>query len=134
MAQVSMMMRSSYTVLLRLRRDALDIVELLGMVCAFGMLFKIPWVVWEGWFNPKLRLNGAGALAILYSAIGSLILAYAGWSYVVKRLGALRAGVTMHLMPAMGVVLAALFLGEYPQWFHFGGIALILTGVLLASA
>jgi drug/metabolite transporter (DMT)-like permease len=29
-----------------------------------------------------------------------------------------RAGVTMHLMPAMGVALAALFLGEYPSWFH----------------
>jgi drug/metabolite transporter (DMT)-like permease len=134
MALASMMMWSSYTVLLRLRRDALDIVELLVMVCGFGLLFMIPWVAWEAWFNPKLQLNAAGALAIVYSAIGSLILAYAGWSYVVKRLGALRAGVTMHLMPAMGVVLAALFLGEYPQWFHFGGIALILTGVVLASA
>jgi drug/metabolite transporter (DMT)-like permease len=134
MALASMMMWSCYTVLLRLRRDALDIVELLVMVCAFGLLFMVPWVAWEAWFNPRLRLNNAGVTAIVYSAVGSLILAYAGWSYVVKRLGALRAGVTMHLMPAMGVGLAALFLGEYPQWFHFGGIALILTGVVLASA
>jgi drug/metabolite transporter (DMT)-like permease len=134
MALASMIMWSCYTVLLRLRRDALDIVELLVMVCAFGLLFMTPWVAWEAWLNPRLRLNSAGGLAIVYSAVGSLILAYAGWSYVVKRLGALRAGVTMHLMPAMGVGLAALFLGEYPQWFHFGGIALILTGVLLASA
>jgi drug/metabolite transporter (DMT)-like permease len=44
-----------------------------------------------------------------------------------------RAGVTMHLMPAMGVALAALFLGEYPSWFHFAGIALILAGVALSS-
>jgi drug/metabolite transporter (DMT)-like permease len=57
----------------------------------------------------------------------------AGWSYVVRRLGAARAGVTMHLMPAMGVALAALFLGEYPSWFHFAGIALILAGVALSS-
>jgi drug/metabolite transporter (DMT)-like permease len=134
MALASMMMWSCYTMLLRLRRDALDIVELLVMVCAFGLLFMIPWVAWEAWLNPRLRLNNAGVLAIVYSAVGSLIVAYAGWSYVVKRLGALRAGVTMHLMPAMGVGLAALFLGEYPQWFHFGGIALILTGVVLASA
>ena len=134
MALASMVMWSCYTVLLRLRRDALDIVELLVMVCGFGLLFMVPWVAWEAWLNPRLRLNNAGLLAIVYSAVGSLILAYAGWSYVVKRLGALRAGVTMHLMPAMGVGLAALFLGEYPQWFHFGGIALILTGVVLASA
>jgi drug/metabolite transporter (DMT)-like permease len=31
------------------------------------------------------------------------------------------------------VGLAALFLGEYPRWFHFAGIALILAGVALSS-
>jgi drug/metabolite transporter (DMT)-like permease len=36
-------------------------------------------------------------------------------------------------MPAFGVLLAALFLGEYPRWFHFAGIALILAGVALSS-
>lgn len=49
------------------------------------------------------------------------------------RLGAARAGATMHLMPAFGVLLAAIFLGEYPRWFHFAGIALILAGVALSS-
>ena len=76
----------------------------------------------------------AGALAILYSAVGSLLLAYAGWSYVVTRIGAARAGVTMHLMPAFGVLLSMVFLGEYPRWFHGAGIALILAGVALSSS
>ena len=48
------------------------------------------------------------------------------------RLGAARAGVTMHLMPAFGVILAAIFLAEYPRWYHFAGIALILAGVALS--
>jgi drug/metabolite transporter (DMT)-like permease len=103
------------------------------MVCAFGLLSMTPWLAWELWFNPKLQLGAVGMLAILYSAIGSLILAYAGWSYVVKRLGAVRAGATMHLMPAFGVVLSAVFLAEYPSWYHFAGIALILSGVALSS-
>jgi len=42
--------------------------------------------------------------------------------------------VTLHLMPAFGVVLSALFLGEYPLWYHFAGIALILAGVALAAS
>jgi drug/metabolite transporter (DMT)-like permease len=133
MALASMMMWASYTVLLRLRRDALDTVELLVMVCAFGALFMAPWLAWELAFNPRLELTRKGVLGVAYSAIGSLLLAYAGWSYVVKRLGAVRAGVTMHLMPAFGVVLSALFLAEYPGWFHFAGIALILAGVTLSS-
>jgi len=36
-------------------------------------------------------------------------------------------------MPAFGVVLAAVLLAEYPSWFHFAGIALILAGVTLSS-
>jgi drug/metabolite transporter (DMT)-like permease len=133
MALASMMMWAGYTVLLRLRRDALDTPEVLVLVCLFGLLFMAPWLAWELVFNPKLQLDTRGYLAVLYSAIGSFLLAYTGWSYVVKRMGAVRAGVTMHLMPAFGVVLSALFLGEYPSWFHFAGIALILAGVTLSS-
>jgi drug/metabolite transporter (DMT)-like permease len=133
MALGSMMMWAGYTVLLRVRRDPLSTIELLVMVCAFGMAFMLPWVLWEILFNPRINLSPPGFLAVLYSAIGSLLLAYAGWSYVVRRLGAARAGVTLHLMPAMGVALAAIFLGEYPSWFHFAGIVLILAGVALSS-
>jgi drug/metabolite transporter (DMT)-like permease len=130
MALASMVMWAVYTVLLRLRRDPLDIPELIVVVCGFGLVFMLPWLAIEG-LPP--RPGQTALLAILYSAIGSLLLAYAGWSYVVTRLGAARAGVTMHLMPAMGVVLAAIFLAEYPSWYHFAGIALILTGVGLSS-
>lgn len=133
MALASMMMWASYTVLLRVRRDALDTLELIVMVCAFGLAFMAPWVAVELWIGNAFNLNGTGVAAVAYSAIGSLLLAYAGWSYVVTRLGAARAGVTMHLMPAFGIAFSALFLGEYPHAYHFAGIALILTGVALSS-
>jgi drug/metabolite transporter (DMT)-like permease len=130
MALVSMSMWAAYTVLLRLRRDPLDVPELLVAVCGFGLIFMLPWLAFE---QAPLHLGSTAVAAILYSAIASLLLAYAGWSYVVARLGAARAGVTMHLMPALGVLLAALFLGEYPQVYHFVGIGLILSGVGLSS-
>lgn len=133
MALASMVMWAAYTVLLRVRRDPLAVMELLVMVCLFGALFMLPWLAWEAVGSGRLQLTLEGTLAVAYSAIGSLLLAYAGWSYVVARLGAARAGVTLHLMPAFGVVLSAIFLGEYPRWFHFAGIALILAGVALSS-
>jgi drug/metabolite transporter (DMT)-like permease len=132
-ALASMAMWGSYTVFLRMRRDALDTVEFLALVCAMGLAFMTPWLLAELALGITFRLSSAGMTAVLYSAIGSLLLAYAGWSYVVKRMGAARAGATMHLMPAIAVGLAALFLGEYPVWYHFAGIALILAGVALAS-
>src|SRR5688572_9362981 len=133
MALASMMMWAGYTVLLRVRRDPLDTLELLVVVCAFGLVFMTPWLAVELQDASKLALSAAGFFAVVYSAIGALLVAYAGWSYVVKRLGAARAGVTMHLMPVFGVVLAAIFLAEYPSWYHFAGVALILAGVGLSS-
>lgn len=133
LALASMVMWAGYTVLLRVRRDPLSTIELLVMVCAFGLAFMAPWIAVELYLHKGVTLNGAGALAVLYSAIGSLLLAYAGWSYVVRRMGAARAGATMHLMPAFGVVLSAIFLREYPSWYHFAGIGLILAGVGLSS-
>jgi drug/metabolite transporter (DMT)-like permease len=133
LALLSMVSFAAYTVLLRVRKDPLEIAELLTVVCAMGLFSLLPWLAWEIAFDGKIQLNPAGVGAILYSAFGSQLLAYLGWSYVVMRLGAGAAGVTLHLMPAMGVALSALFLGEFPLWFHFAGIALILAGVALSS-
>ena len=134
LALASMAMWGSYTVFLRLRRDALETPEFLVVVCAFGLAFMSPWVAFEVLSGVSAKLSTLGALAVLYSAIGSLLLAYAGWSYVVTRIGAARAGVTMHLMPGIGVGLSILFLDEYPRWYHGAGIALILAGVALSSS
>jgi len=128
----SMAMWAGYTVLLGQRRDPLSASELLAMVCAFGGLFMLPWLVFEAFTTMRIALTLSGTLAVLYSAIGSLLLAFVGWSYVVARMGPSRAGVTMHLMPAIGVLLSAIFLEEYPHWFHFVGIAMILAGVALS--
>src|SRR3954466_6260278 len=134
LALTSMVMWSGYTVTLARRRDPLSVLELLTLICAFGALFMIPWLVIESFVGMKLELTLSGAFAVMYSAIGSLLLAFAGWSYVVQRLGPSRAGATMHLMPAIGIVLSAIFLREYPGWYHFVGIAMILAGVATASS
>lgn len=133
LALTSMAMWGAYTVFLRLRRDSLPTPQFLAVVCVFGLVFIAPWVAWEVGHGARVLVSRAGALAVAYSAIGSLLLAYAGWSYVVRRIGAARAGVSMHLMPALGILLSALLLREYPRGFHFAGIGLVFAGVALAS-
>ena len=129
----SMAMWAGYTIALRLRRDALDTAQVLFVVCAFGFVFLLPWSIHDLLSPTPTKLTPVGALAVAYSAIGSLLLAYAGWSYVVRRIGAARAGATMHLMPGIAIVLSAIFLGERPEPFHFAGMALILAGVGLST-
>jgi len=134
LALLSMLMWGAYTVFLRLRSDPLDTPEFLAVLCSLGILWNAPWVAYEMSQGLAPALTPLGAAAVLYSAVGSMLLAYAGWNYAVSRLGAARAGVTMHLTPGFGVLLAALFLGEYPAWYHFAGIALILAGVVTSSS
>lgn len=133
LALLSMLFWGTYTVLLRKRTDNLDMVEFLTALCVMGLAWMLPWVLVELLQDAKASLSVGGAVAVLYSALGSLLLAGAGWAYVVKRIGAARAGVSMHLMPGIAAVLSMVFLGEYPYWYHGAGIALILSGVALSS-
>ena len=133
LALASMAFWGAYTVFLRLRRDDLDLPEFLTVLCALGLVTLLPWVAFEFMHGMQMKLSTHGIVAVLYSAVGSLLLAGAGWAYVVKRIGAARAGVTMHLMPGITVILSMLFLDEYPHWYHGAGIALILAGVALSS-
>jgi len=134
LALASMLFWGLYTVFLRMRSDDLDTPEFLTVLCVMGLATLLPWVAFELLQGMQTNLSVAGTLAVLYSALGSLLLAGAGWTYVVKRIGAARAGATMHLMPGIAVLLSALFLAEYPRWYHGAGIALILAGVALSSS
>jgi drug/metabolite transporter (DMT)-like permease len=130
----SMFFFAAYTVALKRRRDALSTMQFLLVISCVGAIALTPWVAWELAHDARATLSRNGIFAFLYSGIGSFLLAYLGWSYAVPRLGAGRAGAWMHLMPAFAVVLAAIFLAEYPHWFHFAGIALIIAGVRASSA
>jgi len=130
---LSMIFWSGYTICLRLQRAELEPIQLLFMVCAVGLVTLLPWLAWDIAYDPRAHFNFNGTMALLYSAFASVILAYAGWNYAVPRLGAARTGGFSHLLPAFGVIFAAIFLGEYPAWYHFVGIALIFGGIALSS-
>jgi drug/metabolite transporter (DMT)-like permease len=133
LALLSMLFWGAYTVFLRMRNDDLDTPEFLTVLCALGLVTLLPWVAFEFVNGMQMKLSMHGTVAVLYSAIGSLLLAGAGWTYVVKRIGASRAGATMHLMPAITALMAMLFLGEHPGWYHGAGFVLILAGVGLST-
>ncbi len=130
---VSMIFWSAYTIFLRLQRAALEPIQLLFMVCLVGLVTLLPWLAWDLAYDPRAQFTWRGTGALLYSAFASVILAYAGWNYGVSRLGAARTGAFSHLLPAFGVIFSALFLAEYPVWYHFVGMALIFGGIALSS-
>ena len=63
----------------------------------------------------------------------SAILALLWWNRAVEGLGAPRAGLLLHLIPAFTFVLAIALLGEEPRPFHAVGIVLIGAGIYLTT-
>ena len=80
-----------------------------------------------------MPLNGVALAAILYVSLFSSVLAYMFWNRGIELLGANRAGVFIHLVPAFVAIGSVFLLDEHPQAFHAAGVALILTGVFLTT-
>lgn len=123
-----------YTILLARRPAGVEPLALLAVLVAVGVLWIAPFYAWELSRGARLRLDLVSGAAILYVALFASIAAYGLWNAGVAAVGASRAGVFLHLMPAFGSVLAAVLLGESFRPFHAAGIGLILSGVTLAGA
>jgi drug/metabolite transporter (DMT)-like permease len=72
--------------------------------------------------------GGIGGIVVFAS-----LLAFSGFQFGVRELGAPVAGLFLYLLPPYGVVLAVIFLGESLERFHLAGIALVMAGIVLAT-
>lgn len=121
-----------YSVFLR-KRPALHPLSFLAVTFTVGVLFLLPFYLWEHLFRQPMPLTRTTLLAVGYVAIFPSILAYLCYNRGVELLGASRAGLFIHLMPVFGSLMAIAFLGETFRWFQALGIVLILTGIVLAT-
>jgi drug/metabolite transporter (DMT)-like permease len=122
-----------YTILLARRPAGVDPLALLAVLVAIGVVWVAPWYALEIARGRSMRLDGATVASIAYVAAFASVAAYALWNAGVARVGASRAGIFLHLMPAFGSLLAIAALGERFRLFHAAGIALILVGVWAAG-
>jgi len=123
---------SVYTALLR-RRPAVHGMSFAAATFVIGAAILLPLHVAESLAGRPLPLTGTAAIAVLYVAVFASVLAYLSYNRAVAMLGANLAGMSVHLVPAFGTVLAILLLGEVPHAYHAVGIALIAAGIWLAQ-
>jgi drug/metabolite transporter (DMT)-like permease len=122
-----------YTVLLARRPAGVDPAVLLTALVAVGLAWIAPFYAWEAAQGARMTWDAVAVGSVLYVAVFASLVAYAAWNRAVAEVGASRAGVFLHLMPAFGTVLAVAFLGESFRGFQAAGIALVLLGVTLAG-
>jgi drug/metabolite transporter (DMT)-like permease len=95
--------------------------------------FFLPVIPFELAARPVAPLSPPAIAAILYLALGSTALAWWAWYKGLERLDASAAAVCFFAQPAVGGLLAWLFLAEQPTWALAAGAVLIAAGILLGT-
>jgi drug/metabolite transporter (DMT)-like permease len=119
-----------YTLLLP-KRPAAHPLSFLFAIAAIGVVATLPIYLWEIASGRHINHSVGAWLAIGYAGVFPAFLGFIFWNKGVEQVGASKAGLFIHLMPAFGILLAAIFLGERLLSFHFAGIALIFGGIFL---
>ncbi|WP_298368448.1 EamA family transporter [Azospirillum sp.] len=123
---------AAYTTLLR-RKPVVHGLSFVVATFAIGAVELLPFYVWETITQRAVEPTTVTFLAVGYVALFPSIVAYLCFNRVVELVGANTAGLAIHLVPVFGSLLAVLFLGEQPHLYHGVGIALIATGIALAT-
>jgi drug/metabolite transporter (DMT)-like permease len=130
---LSMAMWAAYTIGLRWRPSGLHPLTFLFVVACIGELAVLPLFAAEFAFGRRMQLTVDNIALLAAVGLFSSVLAYIFWNRGVDAVGPSVAGLFVHLMPAFGIVLAWLFLGERLELFHVAGIALIIGGIAITS-
>ncbi|MCB1956338.1 MAG: DMT family transporter [Rhodocyclaceae bacterium] len=120
-----------YTVGLQYRPAGLDPMVMLAAFTLVGLVALIPAAAVEFAAGARMTVTTGSLLGVLYTGIFPGFLGYVFYNRGVAAVGANRGSLFIHLMPAFGTGLAALFLGERPAWYHLVGIAMIFAGIFL---
>ena len=122
-----------YSVLLKRRPPELGGTELLFVISLAGVVLLVPAFAIEMQYSAPRMPGIAAAAGALYIGVFASVGAFICWNRGVAAVGPNAAGVTLHLLPLFGTLLAILFLGESFRAFHAAGIATILAGVIVAT-
>ncbi|AXS40489.1 DMT family transporter [Breoghania sp. L-A4] len=124
-----------YCVLLKDRRVApLPSTVLFAATTITGALTLAPFMAFEVLHTGRFPLDAEAWLSIGGIVISASLLAFSCFQYGIKVLGPSVTGLFMYLLPPYGVLMAIVFLGEEFHAFHAAGSALVMSGLILATA
>lgn len=120
-----------YTIMLQPYTKRIDVIQLSAVTMVGGalplLIASMPALVATDWS----KIGPGGWLALLYSSVISMGVAYFFWYRGLRVLGPTRTAVYSNLQPIVALLVAWAFLGEIPTIFQGLGAVTIIAGVFL---
>ena len=120
-----------YTILLQPYTKRIDVIQLSAVTMVGGavplLMASMPALIATNW----TKVGAGGWLALLYSSVISMGVAYFFWYRGLRVLGPTRTAVYSNLQPIIALLVAWALLGENPTIFQGVGAATIIAGVFL---
>ncbi|MDC1148801.1 DMT family transporter [Pelagibacteraceae bacterium] len=130
---VAMISWATYSIMVKEKKINLDPLALLQTLIFIGLIFLIPFYLYELHNSQFLKLNIPVLLTVGYVVIFAGIGAYIFWIGAIKIIGPSRSGVFLHLMPVFSSLMAIFLLGERLANFHIFGALFILIGIIVST-
>lgn len=108
--------------------------SLFGLLALSGALVLLPPALIEVAQGGLLPTTGIAYIKLAGIIVFASIMAFYSFQHSVRVFGPAMAGTTLYLMPPVSIIMAVLFLGESFEPYHAAGIALVMAGVILATA
>lgn len=122
-----------YTIWTKVFPVELNKIGLTAVQMLIAIFALLPLFLWEMSSGQTIDFNQKSLAGLAYIGIFPSVIAYLLYAFVVEKVGAVRAGLSIHLMPVFGVALSVAFLGEYFLTYHAIGIGLIALGLWLCQ-
>lgn len=123
----------AYTILVRVKPVALSPVAFLCSTSILGLLFLLPWVIWELRDVQSVNFSSTVIAAIVYVGIGPSLLAFLCWNEAITLIGPVRSAFVYYSLPVFSGAEALVLLGEPVHFVHVLSGILILLGVIVAT-
>ncbi|MFC5921266.1 DMT family transporter [Neisseria weixii] len=122
-----------YTLWMKTLPAEINRIGLMAVQIIIGLVALMPLWLWETASGAEIVFSPAALLALAYVGLLPSVAAYLLYTMAVEKVGPVRTGLSVHLIPAFGVLLAVLFLSEKLHAYHLIGIVLIACGLVLSN-
>ena len=127
----AMLVWAIYTLGLQDRPQSLSLFAFVFVMAMIGELLTLPLAAFQWMHAGGVHLGAREWLGLLYIGALATLVSTALFSYGVERVGAVRAGILIHLMQVFSSVFATLFIGERLFAYHAAGFVLVAGGAIL---